>query len=185
MKELKLLCWALATTSAATLACQTHVMQTPSADLPPAGADGEYEVDFPEPREEGTARYIGIELGPDEASTCPELSPKFHFDKSEPRAQDRTKIHMLAGCLNTPELRDKPVVLVGRADPRGSDRYNDALGRSRSETVRNMLVDAGVREDRISILSEGEQDAKGGEDEYSYGYDRRVELHVMGMTHRP
>lgn len=67
--------------------------------------------------------------------------------------------------------------MVGHTDPRGSDRYNDELGRSRAESVREYLVFHGVGPDTVEFLSMGEA----GADESSpaeWPYDRRVDIHL-------
>lgn len=47
------------------------------------------------------------------------------------------------------------VHLDGYADPRGGDRHNQALSRARAETIREMLVDAGVDGQRIHVHAHG------------------------------
>lgn len=55
--------------------------------------------------------------------------------------------------------RAKParVVVVGHGDYQGTCRYNDGLALRRAQTVRRMLMDAGIRGNRIQIASLGER----------------------------
>jgi outer membrane protein OmpA-like peptidoglycan-associated protein len=55
--------------------------------------------------------------------------------------------------------RAKParVVVVGHGDYQGTCRYNDALALRRAQTVRRMLIDAGIRSSRIQVASLGER----------------------------
>lgn len=48
------------------------------------------------------------------------------------------------------------VVLEGHCDPQGSEKYNIALGQSRAEQVRQYLLDQGITEERIEVISYGE-----------------------------
>lgn len=135
-----------------------------------------------------TARFIRIDLGPDTFAECRRLAPKFPFDSSNTFAQDRMQVAALAKCLDLPEMRDRKLILVGRADPRGTDAYNARLGMKRAEAIKQILVENGIAPERITIESEGEKAAVGGEgadSAYSYGYDRRVDVIVRGGTHSP
>jgi peptidoglycan-associated lipoprotein len=133
----------------------------------------------------GTARFIRIDLGPDNFAECRRVSPKFAFDSASTYAQDRAQLVSLAACLNAPGMRDRTLRLVGRADPRGTTEYNDKLGTRRAAAIKQILIDSGIAEQRIAVASEGENDAKGDTHETSSGYDRRVDVIVEGGTHAP
>lgn len=53
-----------------------------------------------------------------------------------------------------PDIR---IRIEGHADDTGSDEYNMALGERRAATARRYLVDGGVSEGRIAIVSRGEE----------------------------
>ena len=53
-----------------------------------------------------------------------------------------------------PEIR---IRIEGHADDTGSDEYNMALGERRAATARRYLVEAGISEGRIAIVSRGEE----------------------------
>jgi len=53
-----------------------------------------------------------------------------------------------------PEIR---IRIEGHADDTGSDEYNMALGERRAATARRYLVEGGVAEGRIAIVSRGEE----------------------------
>jgi len=59
-------------------------------------------------------------------------APKFDFDRSELLAEDRDVLARVAQCLTTGPLKGRAIQLVGRADPRGTQEYNMALGERRS-----------------------------------------------------
>jgi OmpA-OmpF porin, OOP family len=162
----------------------------PSPLLPDPGSDGVYSVDWPE-LGRGQERYITIDLGADGASTCRRVSPKFPFDSAKARAKDRAELAALASCLNHAEMADHTVLLVGRADARGSEAHNDALGMRRAESVKKLLVSSGLAEARITLSTKGERGAVGhtagpaGTPEYSHGYDRSVDVVILGAAHAP
>lgn len=168
----------------AACASQSPTVQTTSATLPPPNAAGEYKVPWPV-FGRGNERFVTIQLGPDLYQWCRNVSPKFPFDGASSYVQDRDQLVALASCLNHPGLESRHVRLVGRADPRGSEAYNMQLGWRRAQSIKEFLVSAGLSADRIDIASAGEHGAKGTLPEYSYGYDRRVDIIVTGGAHHP
>ena len=168
----------------AACAGETGTTQITSAPLPPPNAQGEYAPDWPQ-LGRGQARFINIQLGPDTYEYCRDVSPKFEFDSAVTHVQDRAQLAAFARCMNKAGMESRHVLLVGRADPRGTDAYNDKLGQRRSDNIKALLVAAGIAADRIETISEGERDAKGNLPDYSYGYDRRVDVVVSNYTHRP
>ncbi|WP_044244649.1 OmpA family protein [Chondromyces apiculatus] len=148
------------------------------------GPDAQYRVDMPKP---GPAedRYIRMTLGQDIANQCEFSEAHFAFDSAEPLPQERRMIVALADCLRRPALEGHQITLVGRADPRGGNDYNQSLGMRRAEQVKAVLVAQGIPAERISTMSSGAAEALGGNDPaYSYGYDRRVDI-VLRDTHAP
>ena len=49
------------------------------------------------------------------------------------------------------------VLIEGHADSRGTNEYNLALGERRADAVRDYLVSLGVGNDRVTIVSKGEE----------------------------
>ncbi len=49
------------------------------------------------------------------------------------------------------------VELEGHCDTLGSEAYNIGLGRRRAESVKNFLMEQGISESRLSIISYGEE----------------------------
>ena len=93
----------------------------------------------PRPRQ-----VIAIELGPDTLARCRDVSPKFPFDSVTAYVEDKDQLAALVLCLNHESMRSRGVLLVGRADPRGSTAYNDDLGQRRADQIRVFLVGAGL-----------------------------------------
>lgn len=81
----------------------------------------------------------------------------FDLDKADLR-QDHSPI--LAGAIKT--LKNNPeadILITGNCDVRGPESYNIKLGRRRAEAVRKFMLDNGVEEERIRIISRGKLDA--------------------------
>ena len=155
--------------------------------MPDPGSDQEYQVDFPE-QGRGSARYIGIAIDEDLSKSCGLMRTYFAFDSSKLSPQDQATLRNVAECLVRPELMGSQLSIVGRADSRGSDGYNADLAMKRAGSVKRLLIDAGVAEDRISIASRGAAGAVGTDepsDRYSYGYDRRVDVVLVGVSREP
>jgi peptidoglycan-associated lipoprotein len=165
-------------------ACSRQPEQAGGARLPDPGPDQQYSVEWPE-LNGGAVRYIRLAIGPDIAQMCKVKSPHFQFDEAETRAQDYAELSALAECLNSAPLDKTGIQLIGRADPRGSEKYNLELGRKRAERIKGLLVKEGIAAGRITITSQGEASSVGDQPMYSYGYDRRVDVVLTGMVHAP
>jgi outer membrane protein OmpA-like peptidoglycan-associated protein len=81
----------------------------------------------------------------------------FDYDKSNLRDD---AMDVLDRSLYTMEHNPKADLLItGNADIRGSEQYNQKLGEKRALAVRDYLIEKGLPEDRIRILSRGKLDA--------------------------
>jgi peptidoglycan-associated lipoprotein len=103
--------------------------------------------------------------------------PRFDYDGDTLRSRGANILDEVAQCMVDGSLKDQRITLVGRADPRGSARYNQALGVSRAEAARSYLVQRGVSSDNLVVTSRGEQGAT-GHDEGTWELDRRVDLEM-------
>lgn len=101
----------------------------------------------------------------------------FDFDRSDVRADQRAK---LDGKLTI--LRANPRLAIqveGHCDERGPDEYNLALGNRRAAQVKRWLVENGIPDSRISIVSFGEErPAAEGATEDAWARNRRAEFRV-------
>jgi peptidoglycan-associated lipoprotein len=105
-------------------------------------------------------------------------APKFDFDEAELLPEDRDVLAQIASCVTTGPLQRQRLVLVGRADPRGEEEYNMALGEHRADSVRDYLARLGVEKGRLFKTSRGELDAD-GQDERTWREDRRVDVLLL------
>lgn len=84
-------------------------------------------------------------------------------------------IHELATLINDyPELK---VQLFAHADYRGKPEHNMALSKSRAQSVRTSLIEAGVPASRIYSHAHGEANAV-NMDREGLIFDRRVDIHL-------
>ena len=94
---------------------------------------------------------------------------------------DRDVLAQVAQCLTTGPLKGHSVKLVGRADPRGTQEYNMALGERRSNAVVKYLSGLGVGAGQLRETSRGALDATGNDDA-TWRQDHRVDIDVLGAT---
>ena len=121
----------------------------------------------------------GVYLDPELMRTCGMAAPKafFEFDSTVVEGADNSGLSSLAQCVNTGPLKGRKLELVGHADPRGTDAYNEQLGKSRAESVMDFLTTEGVAAENMATRSEGEKGADvTNPDEWPY--DRRVDIRL-------
>lgn len=107
-----------------------------------------------------------------------EQAPKFGYNEADLLPSDRDILQQVADCLVRGPLKGRSVQLVGRADPRGTEEYNLALGSRRAESVRTYLQRLGVAASRLSPTTRGDLDASGSS-ETGWRSDRRVDLRLV------
>lgn len=74
---------------------------------------------------------------------------------------------------------DKKVILIGHTDNKGNPGYNMRLGLERAKAIKNILVDLGVPQNRISVGTEGENNPIASNNtEEGMTKNRRVELEI-------
>lgn len=80
---------------------------------------------------------------------------RFGFDSASLDADSKAKIASNAEWLKDNSYAD--VQIEGHADERGTSEYNMALGAKRASVVADALKAEGVKADRISTISYGEE----------------------------
>ncbi len=118
----------------------------------------------------------GLSIDEQILKLCPTVRPpEFDYDSSKVKTRFRSTIGELAECMKTGGLKDRDVLLVGHADPRGEDDYNMSLGGQRASAVRGAIMSFGIEQRRIDVSSRGALDAT-GTDEAGWAKDRRVDI---------
>lgn len=81
----------------------------------------------------------------------------FDYDKSYLREDTKAILEKAVKTLN--RNQDADILITGNCDTRGSEKYNIKLGRKRADTVKNYMLENGIAEERIRIVSRGKLDA--------------------------
>ena len=105
--------------------------------------------------------------------------PHFDFNEDDLLREDRQVLDAIGKCvMNDGPLAGRSLQLVGRADPRGTQEYNLALGTKRASVVTDYLSRLGVTRDQLAPTTRGDIDAS-GRDEVGWRNDRRVDITLM------
>ncbi len=110
-----------------------------------------------------------------EACGLVDIDAYFAFDSDNVRPQDKRVLRALADCFTSGSLKGRQMSLIGRADPRGSEDYNLALGGRRADNVKVLIVAENMNARNISTTSRGALDAM-GTNEATWAQDRSVAL---------
>jgi peptidoglycan-associated lipoprotein len=103
----------------------------------------------------------------------------FDFDSDALSADATAGLDMKLRVLNANS--GVTLRIAGHADERGSDEYNLALGQRRAASAKRYLTQRGIADDRIEIISFGEErPAVQGMDESAYSQNRRDEFEITG-----
>ena len=103
-----------------------------------------------------------------------------YFDLDESALADESRAALEAKApllIRHPSLR---IRITGHADERGSDEYNLALGLRRAAEAKRYLAALGISEDRIEIVTMGEERAAlQGHSEEAWALNRRAEFEII------
>ena len=103
----------------------------------------------------------------------------FDYDESDLRQRGMRVIRQLVRLwAQHPDWTG--MIIEGHADRRGTEDYNMALSRRRSQAVRDALVSAGMDADAIQLRAEGETDPaiEDADTPLEFQLNRRVEFIV-------
>jgi peptidoglycan-associated lipoprotein len=156
-------------------------------DKPPANpSNGEPPAAIASTPSNGTEANVadGVVLAKEVKDACripnSAASPRFEYDSAILLPEGRPVLDTLARCLLEGPLKGRALTLVGRADPRGEQEYNMALGGNRAQSVASYLRTLGVDSKQVHVTSRGELDAV-GTTEATWAFDRRVDV-TLGPT---
>jgi len=108
------------------------------------------------------------------------LDVHFRTEDSTIDAGDEQRLAELASFVVP--LDGTVIRLDGYTDVRGTQKYNDALSTARAESVRDVLLRAGMPGERIVVTGEGSADATAtDQDADGMALDRRVAVTVVGL----
>jgi outer membrane protein OmpA-like peptidoglycan-associated protein len=81
----------------------------------------------------------------------------FDYDKAVLRDDAAKILKSAVGTLN--RNPDSSILITGNCDIRGSEAYNEKLGKRRGAAVKAFMMDSGISDERIKIVSRGKLDA--------------------------
>ncbi|MBF0388357.1 MAG: OmpA family protein [Candidatus Omnitrophica bacterium] len=81
----------------------------------------------------------------------------FDYNKADLRNDHLAILDRAVGSLQ--KNPKASILITGNCDARGSEEYNMKLGKKRSDTVKQYMLDKGITEERIKIVSRGKLDA--------------------------
>ncbi|MCU0626234.1 MAG: OmpA family protein [Gemmatimonadaceae bacterium] len=113
-----------------------------------------------------------------EARAILEAPIHFGFDLAELDAEARLQLDAKLSVLQ--RHRDVRLRISGHTDERGADEYNLALGQRRAAAVRRHLVQYGLAEGRLEVVSFGEERPLCTESEEScWRRNRRADFEII------
>ncbi|WP_245590154.1 peptidoglycan-associated lipoprotein Pal [Desulfobulbus elongatus] len=102
----------------------------------------------------------------------------FEFDSSTVTGEQVQRIETNADFLK--KNPDISIRIEGNCDPRGTQEYNLALGERRAQSAKSYLVNLGVKANRLTTVSFGEEKLLlFGHDEISYAQNRRDDFVIV------
>jgi peptidoglycan-associated lipoprotein len=145
---------------------------TPGASAKADKADPPEEADVP--------ASTNLAVSNDLAALChipaeQSITPRFGYNRDDLLPDDREVLTSIARCVNAGELKGRTLHLIGRADSRGTEEYNLALGSRRAGAVGTYLSKLGMRSSQLIETTRGSIDADGN-DEAGWRHDRRVDI---------
>lgn len=122
---------------------------------------------------------IAVDIDTKLAQVCrlPGSSVFFKYNSAKLLPEAKERLQQIATCVTTGPARGKDLVIVGRADPVGSDEYNKKLGMSRADSVAKYLRDLGVPKARVETESRGEATAM--REPFGWPLERRVTVRLQ------
>ena len=106
------------------------------------------------------------------------LSVAVHFDVDSATTAGQYRQALEAVAKASHSIDGLTVKLVGHADPRGSDSYNQNLSEARASSVGQVLYEAGASPMTVHTVGRGENEAlPDGQEDY-YALDRRVDVQL-------
>lgn len=150
----------------------------PAGPVGPAGAQGPAGPAGPQGPggPAGMAGMAGVQGAPGAAASWTSFKNfLFDFDKSDIRANDMSEVSDVAAYMK--QNPSTKVGIDGHTDPRGTDKYNQALSERRVNAIRDALIKAGVPADKILTGAFGESRLICNQStEECWQRDRRVEV---------
>ena len=121
-------------------------------------------------------RGVALEPGTDNKPPSIDLYINFKYDSAELEPEALLALKSLGQALQSQELKDARIQIVGHTDAKGGDAYNQKLSERRASAVRSLLV--GIYDldpAHLEAVGRGRSDLK-DESQPEDGINRRVEI---------
>jgi outer membrane protein OmpA-like peptidoglycan-associated protein len=84
---------------------------------------------------------------------------KVYFDYNSAVLRDDTRKILLSAVGTLKRSPETSILITGNCDRRGTEAYNDKLGRRRGDSVKKFMVDNGISDEQVRIISRGKLDS--------------------------
>ncbi|TBR14997.1 LysM peptidoglycan-binding domain-containing protein [bacterium] len=84
---------------------------------------------------------------------------KIYFDYNKSHLRDDAKGILESAVAALNKNPQASILITGNCDRRGTEAYNEKLGRKRADSVKAFMLDKGIDAERIRIVSKGKLDA--------------------------
>ncbi|OIO36099.1 MAG: hypothetical protein AUJ74_03770 [Candidatus Omnitrophica bacterium CG1_02_44_16] len=84
---------------------------------------------------------------------------KIYFDYNKSAIRDDASEILTKAVGTLKRNPDADILVTGNCDVRGSEAYNEKLGKQRAEAVKKFMMDEGVSQKRVRIISRGKLDS--------------------------
>lgn len=84
---------------------------------------------------------------------------KIYFDYNKAGLREDTIVILKKAVETLKRNPEASILITGNCDRRGSEAYNEKLGRRRGEAVKEFMLENGLKDERIRIISRGKLDA--------------------------
>jgi OOP family OmpA-OmpF porin len=76
--------------------------------------------------------------------------------------------------------------IAGYADSRGSNAYNDALSERRAKSVKEALIEKGLKAENLKIVAKGERflHVRDAQTDEQHAQNRRVEVRIINSENK-
>ena len=101
----------------------------------------------------------------------------FDFDKSK---LSNVSINKINNFIKKNQKTINEFIVVGHTDTKGTKDYNHKLSMERAESVKSILINLGIKSEKIKILGRGEEELRvKTADEISHPANRRAEIRPL------
>lgn len=84
---------------------------------------------------------------------------KIYFDYNKSAIREDAAEILTKAVATLKRNPNADILVTGNCDTRGSENYNEKLGRHRAEAVKKFMMDKGINEERVRIISRGKLNA--------------------------